>query len=117
MNYNIIMNNQNLLKSYICYIHCLPNGFGMSSILTVTMLPPAGTITAESLLRSSTIRFSVPSGSLSYIKLMATHCISPGLLPGGKVSIAGEGPSKSCPSERSEINLLITDFIIVSYRQ
>ena len=84
--------------------YCLPNGFGMSLILMITMSPPAGTLTAESLLQSSTIRFSVPSALLSCIKLMVTHCRSPGLLPAGKVTIAGEGPLKSRPSERSEIS-------------
>ena len=72
----------------------------MSVILTITMSPPAGTITAELLLRSSTIKFSVASASLSYIKEMEMHCRFPGVLPDAKVSIAGEGPLKSRPSER-----------------
>ena len=82
----------------------LPNGFGMSLILTITISRPAGTITAESLLRSSTIRFSVASASLSCIKVMAKHCRFPGILPGGKVSVVGEGPSKSRPTESNEKN-------------
>ena len=74
----------------------------MSLMLTMTTSPPAGIITAESLLQSSTIKLSVTSTALSNIKETATHCIAPGLLLGGKMSVAGERPLKSTPSGGNE---------------
>ena len=43
---------------------------------------------------------------------MVIHCRSPRLLPGGKVTIVGEGPLKSTPSESINLAVRLVDHFV-----